>query len=272
MNHICFDKHSMKLKGSFNLDLESAQMGPESSWAGVYHVTCLLNSHFTIACIWGIHFRNTFEIILAAISWYKILKLVSCDMFACQPFHNRLHWKIILPPIYWSKCLRYWSQRTRRMMAFHFYFPFASFFFPACPLFKQVIFHPLSATWFKIIWDLLFRIRDLRLRIQNLWFKIADSRLRMSAFHKLSAKLLSGQMVNMGRWKFAWYGRRDQGDIHSLFFHLRYQGRVMLIENTASLWGTTTRWHSRHKIVVCFSQPILIIRRFWYTLLILHLQ
>ena len=169
----------MKLKGSFNLDLESAQMGPESSWAGVYHVTCLLNSHFTIACIWGIHLRNTFEIILAAISWYKILKLVSCDMFACQPFHNRLHWKIILPPIYWSKCLRYWSQRTRRMMAFHFYFPFASFFFPACPLFKQVIFHPLSATWFKIIWDLLFRIRDLRLRIQNLWFKIDYLRLRI---------------------------------------------------------------------------------------------
>ena len=31
---------------------------------------------------------------------------------------------------------------------------------------------------------------------------------------------------------------------------IRYQGRVMLIENTASLWGTTTRWQQSHRIYI----------------------
>ena len=142
--------------------------------------------------IWGIHLSNTFEIILAAISW-------SYDLFACEPFHNCLHLK-------WFYLLfldQSVSDIDPKEPDEGWHFPFSSFFFPSCPFLKQVMFYLLYATWetwFKIDWNLWFRIEDSRFLIYDLI--PVDLRLKMSAFHKLSARLLTGQMVNMGRWKF----------------------------------------------------------------------
>ena len=55
--------------------------------------------------------------------------------------------------------------------------------------------------------------------------------------------------------------------IHSSFSHVRYQGRVMLIENTASLWGTTIRWYNLHKIVVVWVNQSYYYAFILYTLL-----